>query len=159
MKRYWPVAFALIVGLLLAIIAACAPAAAPTPTPAGPSAGAVGILTLDPATIAQTGRVVINGTGYKPGESVLIVLVGAVKGEDFIIGGEVANDGGAWSTQPQPGQESEQPATVPEAIPAGVYTVKATGSLGTVAIGALQVTPKPTPTPTRTPTPRPAPAP
>lgn len=126
--------------------------------PAGP-AGAAGApgkaavspeanLIASPASVTQNQPVTIAGAGFKPGESVLAVIVAAIDKEDFILVGADASASGAFS---------RRSVAVPTSIKPGAYTVRAIGEKGTVALTPLEI--RPAPTPTRRPaTPTPTPA-
>jgi hypothetical protein len=78
----------------------------------------------------------VYGSGFVPGET--ITLVGnfgdvsvnlAEKGTGGII---EANESGAWMVNPRGGMPSGS-------IPAGIYTVTATGDKGSMATAALEI--------------------
>ncbi|MDP2954768.1 MAG: hypothetical protein Q8O76_15805 [Chloroflexota bacterium] len=119
------------------------PKATPIPAPAAH-------LRVDPLAVVS-GRWVnaISGSGFKADETVLVVLEKAVKGEDFIFAGAIANKQGAFYITGAGGNSARGMAVA--AIPPGTYVVKATGTAGTVAAAPLQILPAPTPTPAPTP--------
>ena len=80
------------------------------------------------AGVAETGgETTIWASGFKPGESAIIVAVGAASGLDRIIIGATANDFGAFTAD----------ALIP--LDPGVYTLKAVGSQGSEASAPLVV--------------------
>lgn len=158
----------MVVGSVLVILAifaiACTgpegpagPAGAAGPAgPAGPAgaagAAAEGAVTagasvgLKPDSAAERGkpgRFTLWGSGFQAGEAITLFMVGAIGGEDWIIGGAEANDSGAFY---RTGVRVVSSALPPD-LAQGVYTVKAVGAKGTVATCLFRVTPPPTPTP------------
>jgi hypothetical protein len=70
----------------------------------------------------------IWGSGFKPGEAVLFVVVaGADAGDDRILAGTEANRSGAYSF------EAANP------IGAGIYTIHASGNQGSTATAPLEI--------------------
>ena len=106
-------------------------------------------------------KVAVFGSGFKPGEAVLVVIEKAVTGgEDYIMAGGEANAAGALEATTEQGTKADvsSPA-LPVSLKPGRYTVRATGSEGTVATAGISIKPAPTPTPKPAPTPTAAPKP
>jgi len=92
------------------------------------------------------------GSGFTPESAVLITLVKAVDGEDYILAGGEVNTSGAFYLAP-----SGKRVVMPKSIKPGWYSALAVDEGGARASAPLQVVPPPTPTPTPVPTPTPAP--
>lgn len=72
--------------------------------------------------------IMVWGAGFMPGEVVSLIVVGAAEGgSNRIIGGVTSNDSGAFS------EELTNPLDV------GVYTLRATGNMGSTATAPLVV--------------------
>ena len=95
------------------------------PGPGGPS------IALTASSIVPGGdTVTVWGAGFTDGEAVSVVVVSALAGHDLnVVGGE-ANSSGAFSLS-----DSLH-------LPAGVYTIRATGDSGSVAVAPLLVAAK-----------------
>lgn len=102
------------------------PAGAPGPPgPGGPS------IALTASSIEPGGdSVTVWGAGFSDGEAVSVVVVAAVAGQDINVVGGAANRSGAFSLSDTLN------------LPAGVYTIMATGDSGSVAVAPLLVAAK-----------------
>jgi hypothetical protein len=126
------------------------PAGPAGPTPEAKAGAVVGMRPDVVAANTAPGKFTFWGWGFQPGEAITINMLKAIGGEDWIIGGESADDSGAFIRD----AVSVVSAKLPPDLKAGVYTVKAVGNKGTVATCVFRVNPEPTPT--STPTPKPA---
>lgn len=104
-------------------------------------------LALTPTTVPATQSVIAKVTGFKPKEAVVVLLVGALGGEDIILTGGEADDKGNFTSPEKRIPQVAEMATIPEGVKAGQYQVKATGTSGSTATAQLTVTAAPTPTP------------
>ena len=95
------------------------------PGPGGPS------IALAASSIVPSGdTVTVWGAGFANGETVSVIVTAAIAGMDLnVVGGE-ANRSGAFSL------------SASLTLPAGVYTLKATGDSGSVAVAPLLVAAK-----------------
>ncbi|MBI2906226.1 MAG: hypothetical protein HYX92_01080 [Chloroflexi bacterium] len=129
----------------------------------GTAMGQAAKLEMSPATVPQYGNVVAKVTGFKPKEAVVVLLVGALSGEDIILTGGETDAKGAFAS-PAKKAGGAIPASIPGGVKPGKYTVKATGTGGSTATAELTVVvgqppkpkPKATPKPAGTPAAKPA---
>ena len=144
-----------VVGSLLIVLVLIALACKGPVGPAGPagptSVVGTAVIGIRPDTVpAKTapGTFTFWGWGFQPGESVTITMLKAMGGEDWIIGGAVADDNGVFM---RTGVSVVGTAALPADVKEGTYAVKAVGLKGTVATCVFLVTVAPTPTPTKVP--------
>ena len=84
-------------------------------------------------TVASKKAVTVAGSGFKPKESIKLVIIGK-QGADWGIGppgGFKANESGAFEAKLTKRQVQRLPSVLIKEV--NVYTIKATGSEGTVA--------------------------
>ncbi|MBI2908600.1 MAG: hypothetical protein HYX92_13235 [Chloroflexi bacterium] len=113
-------------------------------------------LEVTPALVPATTTLVAKVTGFKPKEAVVVLLVGALAGEDIILTGGECNDKGEFSSPAKRIPQVAEMATVPAGVKPGKYTIKATGTAGSTATADIEVGVAPTPTPKPVATPKPA---
>lgn len=113
-------------------------------------------LEVTPTTVPATTTLVAKVTGFKAKEAVVILLVGALGGEDIILTGGEADDKGNFTSPAKRIPQVAEMATVPAGVKPGKYTVKATGTSGSSATADITVSVAPTPTPKPVGTPAPA---
>ena len=100
-------------------------AAAPEPSPENNIA-------MTTSLVCHGGVAEGHGSGFNPGETVLVSLM-LGDGDEFPLGGVTANDSGAFSFK------SSSKKKLPDSIDPGVYTVKALGLDNSVATAAVEV--------------------
>jgi len=100
-------------------------AAAPEPSPEN-------AIAMTASLVCHGGVAEGFGSGFNPGETVLVSLqLGS--GDEFPLAGATANESGAFSFS------SSSSKKIPEAIEPGVYTVKALGLDNSVATAAIEI--------------------
>ncbi|MBI2919230.1 MAG: hypothetical protein HYY01_14750 [Chloroflexi bacterium] len=173
-RKWWALASLLLAVSLVASVACQGPAGpagergaagasgatgatGPAGPPGAPAPRSEADIALSSYSPAIGSKVTVFGSGFKPGEAVLVVLEKAVGGtEDYVMAGGEANAAGALEATTQQGTKTDvtSPA-LPASLKPGRYTVRATGSEGTVATTGISIKPKPAPTP-KPPPPTPA---
>ena len=92
-------------------------------------------LVVTPNSGLAQSKIAIRGSGFMPGEKIEVVMV--IEGVTTELGEEPvvkeANEAGAFRTL----------SFIPMTAQPGLYTVKAVGDRGTVALAPLEVEPKP----------------
>ncbi|MFH1486668.1 MAG: hypothetical protein ABIH46_11410 [Chloroflexota bacterium] len=102
---------------------------------------------LKPTTVPASKTLVVTLTGFKPKEAVVVLLVGALAGEDIIVTGGECDDKGTFASPAKRVSGVAEMAAIPGSVKPGKYTLKATGTAGSTASAEVTVTPQPTPTP------------
>jgi hypothetical protein len=99
------------------------------------TSGSAGNLVITPISGLAASAITIRGSGFTPGEKIEIIMVvdgvATELGEEPMI--KEANEAGAFKAK----------SGIPLNAKSGVYSVKATGDKGTVAVAPLEVEPMP----------------
>jgi hypothetical protein len=100
-----------------------------------PEAGPAASLVVTPNSGLPGDKITILGSGFIPGETIEVIIV--VDGVPTELGDKPmvkkANEMGAFKTS----------SNIPRLATPGVYTIKATGDKGTIAVAPLDVAEKP----------------